>query len=250
MVFCCKAPCDPHDSASTRVRIDAEALAAQEAARQEQEAEAERLRAEEQQRMLEEDAAERARIETERRLREEAMEQARLAEEARLREEERLRQEEEARRAAQAKKERQDAINEFCITHRFNPNNLNEPKQAGCTVYGSTTTYALHHAAFLGDAKMVEMMLEEHASPLLQNKAKKTAAQVAQKKNKDGSHDGVLQVLRNSTLGGDEPQPCMELAVAGTLCKFAGSAVSDVVRETRMAVMTSLSILQQRQLEK
>jgi len=215
MVFFCKASCAPRDPATHSVNIDSAAIAAQEAARREQEAEEERLRVEEEQRILEAEAAERARLqeEEERRLREEeeAREQARLAEEAQLREEERLRQEqeEEARRvvaerlrAEQAKKERQEAINSFCSRHGFNGNSLNEPRPSGCTVFGATSTYALHHAAELGDAKIVEMMLEEGASPLQQNSSKKTAVQLAQKKNKGGSHDGVLQVLRNSTVGG------------------------------------------------
>merc|ERR1711956_72852 len=147
----------------------------------------------------------------ERRYREEegAKEQARLAEEARLREEELLRQEEENRRveverlrAEHAKNKRQDAINCFCTRHGFNNNNLNEPRRSGCTVFGAASTYALLRAAELGDAKIVEMMLEEGVSPLQQNSSKMTAVQVAQKKNKGGSHDAVLQVLRNITAGG------------------------------------------------
>jgi len=213
LLFCKAAPFAPRDPATDALKVNADAIAAQESARLEQEAEAERLRAQEQQRMLEE-AAERARLEEEnRRLREEEeREQTRLAEEARLLEEERLRQEheEEARRieaerlrAEQAKKERQDAINAFCARYGFNFNDWkNEPRRAGCTVLGSTSTYALLQAAELGDAKIVEMMLEEGASPLQQNSSKKTAAELAQKKNKSGSHDAVLQVLRNSTAGG------------------------------------------------
>merc|ERR1719492_613844 len=213
MVFFCKASCAPRDPATYSVSIDSAAIAAQEAARREQEAEAERLRVEEEQRRLEAEAAEQARLqeEEERRLREEeeAREQARLAEEARLREEERLRQEqeEEARRveaerlrAEQAKKERQEAISSFCTRHGFS--NLNEPRRAGCTVFGATSTYALLQAAELGDAKTVEMMLQEGASLSQQNSSKKTAEQLAQKKNKGGSHDAVLQVIRNSTAGG------------------------------------------------
>jgi hypothetical protein len=155
-------------------------------------AEAERRRVEEQRRLEEE----------ERRLQEEeeAKEQAWLAEEARLRKEERLRQqqeEEETRRieAGRLRKERQDSINSFCTRYGFD--NLKEPRRAGCTTFGATSTYALLQAAELGDAKMVEMMLEEGASPLQQNNSKMTAMQLATKKNKGGSHDAVLQVLRS-----------------------------------------------------
>eukprot|EP00419_Tripos_fusus_P003200 CAMPEP_0172684564 /NCGR_PEP_ID=MMETSP1074-20121228/19650_1 /TAXON_ID=2916 /ORGANISM="Ceratium fusus, Strain PA161109" /LENGTH=235 /DNA_ID=CAMNT_0013503597 /DNA_START=50 /DNA_END=758 /DNA_ORIENTATION=- len=235
MVLFCKAPCAPRDPATDSVRVDTSAIAAQEAARLEQEAEAERLRAEEKQRMLEAEAAERARLEeVERRLREEeeAREQARLAEEARLREEEeeRLRQEEARRaeaerlRAEQAKRERQDAIKAFCTRYGFDPNNLDVPRKAGCAVIKVTFTYALHQAAELGDAKLVEMLLEEGASPLQQNNSKKTAAQLAQKKNKAGSHDAVLQVLETAPQAAHKMNACAELAVAGVAalaCKFA-----------------------------
>merc|ERR1712156_1307166 len=98
------------------------------------------------------------------------------------------------------RRERQDSINAFCTRYGFI--NLNEPRRAGCTVFGATSTYALHQAAELGDAKTVEMMLEEGASLSQQNSSKKTAVQLAQKKNKCGSHEAVLQVMRNSTAGG------------------------------------------------
>merc|ERR1712109_409860 len=98
------------------------------------------------------------------------------------------------------RRERQDSINAFCTRYGFI--NLNEPRRACCTIFGATSTYALLQAAELGDAKIVEMMLAEGVSPLQQNSSKKTAMQVAQQKNKGGSHDIVLQVLRKSTLGG------------------------------------------------
>jgi len=131
---------------------------------------------------------------------------ARFAEQARLRENERLRQEQEEdiRRleAERLLKERQDLINCFCTRYGFS--NLKEPRRAGCTIFGAST-YALHQAAELGKAKMVAMMLEEGASPLHQNSSKQTAMQSAQKKNKGGSHDAVLQVLRDA-IGAEEEQ--------------------------------------------
>jgi len=224
MVFFCKSSCAPRDPATDSVRVDPSAIVVPEAVPLEQETQAERFCSEDEQRMLETEAAERARVEEEERclreeeeareqarlaeearlLEEEARERARLAEEARLREEELLRQEyeEEARRieAERLQKERQDSINSFCTRYGFH--NLKEPRRAGCSVLGPTSTYALHQAAELGDAKIVEMMLEEGASPLQQNSSKKTATQLAQKKNKGGSHDAVLQALRKSSAGG------------------------------------------------
>merc|ERR1719458_1887385 len=77
-----------------------------------------------------------------------------------------------------------------------------EPRRNGCAVFGSTVTYPLHQAAELADARIVEMLLKEGASPMMKNGSKLTAAQVAQKMNKGGSHDGVLQALKTAAAGG------------------------------------------------
>merc|ERR1712187_865083 len=57
------------------------------------------------------------------------------------------------------------------------------------------TTYPLHCAAKEGNWQMVEMLLKEGVNPAQKNSSGKTAAQVAQKKYKGGSHTNVLRLL-------------------------------------------------------
>merc|ERR1712012_540507 len=57
------------------------------------------------------------------------------------------------------------------------------------------TKYPIHTAAKTGDAKIVAALLEEGANPAQKNSSGQTAAQVAQQKNKNGSHANVLRVL-------------------------------------------------------
>jgi len=57
------------------------------------------------------------------------------------------------------------------------------------------TKYPIHTAAKTGDPKIVIALLEEGANPAQRNSAGKTAIQVAQQKNKKGSHANVLHAL-------------------------------------------------------
>merc|ERR1712241_880111 len=57
------------------------------------------------------------------------------------------------------------------------------------------TKYPIHTAAKKGDPKIVAALLEEGANPAQKNSAGKTAIQVAQQKNKNGSHADVLRAL-------------------------------------------------------
>merc|ERR1711997_1209261 len=57
------------------------------------------------------------------------------------------------------------------------------------------TKYPIHTAAKTGDAKIVAALLEEGANPTQKNSVGQTAAQVAQQKNKKGSHANVLRSL-------------------------------------------------------
>merc|ERR1712066_806318 len=57
------------------------------------------------------------------------------------------------------------------------------------------TTYPIHCAAKHGDEQMVKMLLEEGVDPRQKNSSGKTAVQVAQKNNQEGSHAGVLRCL-------------------------------------------------------
>lgn len=180
-----------------------------EAEARERAAELERQRAEEQRRL--EMEAERLRLEElleeERRQREE---QARRELQARREREERARLEREedarrreAERLAQEREEleRKEAVNTFCLQHGFP--DIHAPRRSGCAVFAATATYALHVAAELADERIVSMLLKEGADPAQKNSSGKTPAQVAQRKNKHGSHEEVMRLL------GSSARPCV-----------------------------------------
>merc|ERR1712232_648165 len=60
------------------------------------------------------------------------------------------------------------------------------------------TTYPLHCAAKEGNWQMVGMLLNDGVNPGQKNSSGQTAAQVAQKKDKGGSHAVVLRLLNNA----------------------------------------------------
>lgn len=82
----------------------------------------------------------------------------------------------------------------------------NQPRKAGCMVWGSSTTYPLHCAAERADVRIVSLLLQDGALLSQRNSAGETAEQVARRKNKNSSHDGVLRLLgsenRKPQLGG------------------------------------------------
>jgi len=145
-------------------RVVAERQLALEAEQQRQQEEA-RLRAEAEARRR----AEAERLEAERR-------EAELAEQRRREAEEALRQERRAR------------VGDFLREHGFAA--VNDPRKKMFR-----TSYPLHRAAELGDDKIVEALIAEGADVALKNSSGKTPAQVATKKNKNGSHEGTLKVL-------------------------------------------------------
>jgi len=206
-MFSCRSVCAPRDPAADTVRIDMPTTAEQ--------AEAERVAAEEREAQLRAQEVEEARFR--------AVEEERQAEEARLRlqvekekeearriaEEERLRKEAYARREEQSRQEREEAerleaarraeverlaqarkeaVAAFLKENKFK--DLTAPKK---TMF--KTTYPIHCAAKQGDEQMVKMLLEEGVDSRQKNSAGKTAVQVAQKNNKEGSHAGVLRCL-------------------------------------------------------
>jgi len=199
-MFRCQGVCAPKDPAADTVRVtlpppmseqfdgspphaeeEEEACPPedQEAGRQEHEEEAERLRLEEEQAQRE--AEERARreqeeaVERDRREREEA---AARAEAARQAEAERLAREQ----------ERKAVVGAFLKEHGYS--DVAAPRRTM-----RKTKYPIHSAAKAGDAKIVAALLEEGANPAQKTSAGQTALQVAQQKNKKGSHANVLLVL-------------------------------------------------------
>merc|ERR1712061_942428 len=94
----------------------------------------------------------------------------------------------EAARLAEEQEVRTKAIAGFLKEHGFA--SAEAPKRSMMK-----TTYPLHCAAKEGNSQMVEMLLKEGVNPAQKNSSGKTAAQVAQMKNKKGSHASVLLLL-------------------------------------------------------
>merc|ERR1712151_235461 len=98
----------------------------------------------------------------------------------------------EAARLAEEQDVRTKAIAGFLKDHGFST--AGGPKRSMMK-----TTYPLHTAAKEGNWQMVEMLLKEGVNPKQKDSSGKTAAQVAQKKNKGGSHTNVAQRLNSMT---------------------------------------------------
>mmetsp|Transcript_37222 Transcript_37222/g.115666 ORF Transcript_37222/g.115666 Transcript_37222/m.115666 type:complete len:201 (-) Transcript_37222:342-944(-) len=187
----CKAVCTPSDPTKDSVRIDMAAIAqerkdaqlAEEVERLWQEEE--RLRQEQQRREEEE------RLQREEQQRQEE-ERAKLEREEQARRE-RERRAEAERRAREEEKLRKETLEAFYKRHGFV--DANTPRHSGCAVLAPVTTYPLHWAAELADARIVELLLKEGVATAQKNSSGRTAAQVAQRKNKGGSHDAVLRLL-------------------------------------------------------
>jgi len=209
MPLFCAGPCSGSDPTTDSVRVDISAVGAA--------AETERLRAEEaarreaEERLAEQEAQQRAEEERQRQEEEECLrleeqrareEQERLEEErrraaeeqARLEREEQARREEAERQARlKEERERKEALHAFCQQHGFA--DISGPRRTGCAVWSAATTYPLHWAAELADARVVGLLLKEGVDTKQKNSAGKTAAQVAQKKDKNGSHQEVKRLL-------------------------------------------------------
>jgi len=221
MFFSCERVCGGRDPATDTVRIDlplglaGPAPAGHEspgaereldrAAAEQEEQEAQRRAEEDERRRAEEEEEElrraelrRAEEEDERRraeLRraEEEEERRRLArleeEEARARTEAELAERERRERAeALAAQERRAQVGAFLKAEGFA--GVSAPRRRLLQ-----KSYPLHRAAELGNGQMVEYLLAEGADPSQKNSSGLTAAQVATKKNRGGSHGGALRAL-------------------------------------------------------
>merc|ERR1712039_943648 len=84
--------------------------------------------------------------------------------------------------------DRKALIRIFLKKHSYN--DVGTPKQTMLKA-----KYPIHTAAKMGDPKVVAALLKEGANPAQKDSAGQTAAQVAQQKNKNGSHADVLKAL-------------------------------------------------------
>mmetsp|Transcript_36163 Transcript_36163/g.65594 ORF Transcript_36163/g.65594 Transcript_36163/m.65594 type:complete len:170 (+) Transcript_36163:3-512(+) len=97
-----------------------------------------------------------------------------------------------AKAAAEAKLD-DELLRAFLAEHGFSSINAKRRKMIW-------TSCPLHVAAERKDAKMVGLLLRKGADPALKNSFGRTAAQVAEKMNKNESHSEVLRALAAATL--------------------------------------------------
>merc|ERR1712187_345339 len=93
----------------------------------------------------------------------------------------------EAERVAK-EQERKTLVTAFLKEHGYN--GVDAPKKTMLK-----TKYPIHTAAKTGDPKIVAALIAEGANPVQKTSAGLTAAQIAQQKNKNGSHANVLLTL-------------------------------------------------------
>jgi len=128
-----------------------------------------------------------------------------ITEQIKLEEEVRLRQEREERHWSLQREKikvqqdalmRKEALELYCTRHGFP--NIHEARKQGCAWARAPATYALHNAAINNDIRIVEMLIQEGASRIQRDSAGLTAEQVASKRNRRGSHDEVIRLLREA----------------------------------------------------
>jgi len=90
---------------------------------------------------------------------------------------------------------RMDVVN--CFLTKQGLQKLNERKRL--PPMRMRYTHALHIAAESNDKRLVKMLVEEGADPLLKNSTGKTALQVAEARSSNGSHVGVVRYLSRAT---------------------------------------------------
>jgi len=105
------------------------------------------------------------------------------------------------KRHAQATRERREAVADFLAENGFiGASGIDCMTQLPAQINAKRkklmfSTYPLHVAAEKGDAIMIRHLLQEGANTEQRNTVGRTAAQVARRKNKDGSHDQALRAL-------------------------------------------------------
>ncbi|CAE7210750.1 YIPF1 [Symbiodinium sp. CCMP2456] len=120
----------------------------------------------------------------------------RLAQKAREADMLRQKEEEECVRRQAKEKEQQRRVEEFLHANGFVAlDHAKRVQDAWFLPFRARSVYPIHVAAELGDAGMVEMLIQEGADPAQRTSNGKMASQLARKRNKGGSHDAVLRVL-------------------------------------------------------
>eukprot|EP00439_Symbiodinium_sp_Y106_P085757 s465_g29.t2 len=181
--FSCASACNPPNPSANTVKVSMEDLAKRVAEEQAVKDEEDRRRKAEEE-AAKEAEAQRARLEAEQR--EKEAKEAAEAEKAAAEQAEKKRQEERSE-LAQHKNEVMAWIKKQGFT------GINNAKKSFFS-----STYPLHKAAEVGNAKMVKLLLEQGANPALKNSAGKTAQEVVLQKKKGESHKEVLSLLSDA----------------------------------------------------
>lgn len=152
-------------------------------------------------------ALERARAEAaeNERLEREQLEKARIAREEALKAQETAERERlEAEAQAAEEKARRLKVASFLKLNGFGVDvKASKKVSEACGLpFTSKTVYPIHVAAEQGDAAIVELLISANADPKIKTSGGKTALELAQKKNKAGSHDAVLRILGASAPAG------------------------------------------------
>jgi len=197
----CQSKFVPGASMAGKVRVDPEAIALEQARRDAEEAqrkeEQQRAEEEERKRLEEEEHQRLALAEEERRRQQEAEEARRKQEEEEAQRKQEADRRERERLEQELRLKRKAALDDFYQRHGFD--GVNQPRKGGaCQVLKINVTYPLHQAADLGKEQIVEYLLQKGAQVNQMNSSKLTAAQVAKKKDKGGSHAEVLRLLRQA----------------------------------------------------
>jgi len=175
-------------------RLEAERVGAQaeevRLAREREEQEAlERARAE----VAENERLEREQLEKARRAREEASKTQEKAERERL----------EAEAQAAEDKANRSKVASFLKLNGFGAD-VKAPKKVSeaCGLpFTSKSVHPIHVAAEQGDPTILQLLIKANADPTTKTSGGKTAFELAQKKDKAGSHEAVLKILQPSTGG-------------------------------------------------
>ncbi|CAE7202188.1 unnamed protein product [Symbiodinium natans] len=98
-------------------------------------------------------------------------------------------------RRARLKRQKAKQLHDFLQRHGCS--SVCEPLATGCFSVLQARIYPIHKAAKLGDHEMLRLLLQAKADPLQKTSRGRTAAEIAEAADRDGSHQYVLHLLQN-----------------------------------------------------
>ena len=95
------------------------------------------------------------------------------------------------KKRGEEKREQQELLADFLAHNKFS--DVNEPRGLGCS---REAYYPVHAAAVLGDREVLRLLLRAGASCDQRSSRGRTALQMAQQADKEGSHAAVIGLLQ------------------------------------------------------